>query len=90
LHGSELQSLKLFKVELGNTSTLTLPPVYFSASSWNFSAPLPFGVSGATTWLNLMTIGCWALASPQKTIVTTAKADRIVLRIIGGTSGFLP
>src|SRR5215475_10805296 len=41
----------------------TLPLVYFSASSLNFSAPLPLGVSAATTWLNLITIGCcWAPA----------------------------
>ena len=54
------------------TSTFTLPPVYFSASSRNLSAPLPFGVSGATTWLNLMTIGACAAAGPANASASTA------------------
>src|SRR5438874_2251289 len=45
---------------------MTLPLVYFSASSLNLSEPLPLGVSGATTWLNLMTIGAWAVAGPAR------------------------
>ena len=46
----------------GYTSTFTRPFVRSSASFLKYSAPLPFGVSTATTWLNLMTIGCWAAA----------------------------
>jgi hypothetical protein len=37
--------------------------VSFSASSLKRSAARPFGVSVATTWLNLMTMGAWAHAA---------------------------
>src|SRR4030095_5507462 len=56
----------------GYTSTLTRPLVRSSASCLNRSAPLPFGVSMATTWLNLMTIGCCALALVGASSVVTA------------------
>src|SRR5262249_6836924 len=69
-------SLSLYSVELGYTSTFTRPLVYFSASSRNLSAPLPLGVSSATTWLNLITIGCCAKprwpASAKAPIVESA------------------
>src|SRR3569623_1907865 len=48
-----------------------MPLVYFSASSLNFSAPLPFGVSLATTWLNLMMMGS-ALAGPARPSASAA------------------
>jgi hypothetical protein len=57
--------------ELGKTCTSTLPGSFFSASSLNFSAALPFGVPSATTWLNLITIG-WATAVPAKAISADA------------------
>jgi hypothetical protein len=41
-----------------------LPGNLRSAASLNFSAPWPLGVFSATTWLNLMTIGACALATP--------------------------
>jgi hypothetical protein len=42
---------------------------------------LPFGVSAATTWLNLMTIGASAAAGPIIASAATAVAARINLRI---------
>jgi hypothetical protein len=42
----------------------------------NFSAALPFGVSGATTWLNLMTIGPPDGASPGTLTATAAAAAK--------------
>jgi len=32
------------------------------------------GASGDTTWLNLMTIGCWAKAAPASAKLVAAKA----------------
>src|ERR1700690_1387707 len=61
----------------------TLPLVYFSASSLNLSAPLPFGVSFATTWLNLMMIGDWAMPVPGAMKMAAAAAARSHLRIDG-------
>src|SRR6185295_3064671 len=49
---------------------LTRPFVYCSANSLNLLAPLPFGVSGATTWLNLMLIG----ACPSAPAEASARA----------------
>src|SRR5437867_3228546 len=46
----------------GYNSTLTRPLVRSSASFLKYSAPLPLGVSTATTWLNLMMVGCCAIA----------------------------
>jgi len=41
------------------------------------SAPLPLGVSGATTWLNLMVIGaCARAAAPKPTVASAAAAPR--------------
>ena len=42
------------------------PLVRSSASFLKYSAALPLGVSMATTWLNLMTIGCCACAGEGK------------------------
>src|SRR3569833_473513 len=59
---ASISSLSLYSVLLGYTSTLTRPWVAFSASSLKRMAAWPFGVFGATTWLNLITIGVWANA----------------------------
>jgi hypothetical protein len=40
---------------------------------------LPFGVSLATTWLNLMTIGACAMAAPEARKTAVAAAARINL-----------
>jgi hypothetical protein len=55
--------------------------VYFSPSSLNFSEPLPFGVSGATTWLNFRTIGACADAGPIKASAAMAAALRMTFRM---------
>src|SRR5258707_830280 len=59
-----------------------LPLVYFSASSLNLSEPLPFGVSGDTTWLNLMTIGDCARAGPDSASAR-AVPSKSAMRFIG-------
>src|SRR3954469_10258311 len=73
------------------------PFVYFSASSLNLSAPLPLGVSGATTWLNLITIGAWACApvrgrvsraAPQSAAMSLFKG--VLPCLLGVLSGFAP
>jgi hypothetical protein len=56
--------------------------VYFSASSLNFSEANPFGVFGATTWLNLMTIGDCAAAGPTRVNTAIDAAAKINLRMI--------
>jgi uncharacterized Ntn-hydrolase superfamily protein len=61
---------------------LTLPFVYLSASSLNFSAPFPFGVSLATTWLNLMTICAWASAEAGAIATPARRATTMSLRIL--------
>src|SRR5205085_10445795 len=43
-----------------------LPILAASASSLNFSAALPLGVSSATTWLNLRTMLCCACAAEHR------------------------
>src|SRR4029077_3996560 len=65
----------------GYTSTLTLPSVYFSASSLNFSAALPLDVSEATTWLNLMTVRALADTSPTSASAAIAAAANTILRM---------
>jgi len=66
LHRAELQRLELLAVlvELAVGIDLDLDPalVLASASSLNFSAPLPLGVSSVTTWLNFTMMGCCACA----------------------------
>src|SRR3954452_20714549 len=57
-------SLSLYSVELAYTSTLTLPLVSSPARLAKNSDALPLGVSLATTWLNLITIGACASALP--------------------------
>jgi hypothetical protein len=47
----------------------------------NFSAANPFGVFGATTWLNLMTIGACADAGPAKTNAAIDAAAQTNLRM---------
>jgi hypothetical protein len=47
----------------------------------NFSAPKPFGVFGATTWLNLMTIGACASAAPGTAMMAAAAAASRSLRM---------
>ena len=68
LHRAERQRLHLLAVLVQRRVRvqldLDLAGQRFSASSLNFSAALPFGVSAATTWLNLMMIGCCASAVP--------------------------
>src|SRR3954453_9062289 len=73
---ASISSLSLNNDEFGYTSTFTLPPVYLSASYLNLSTPLPFGVSLATTWLNLMMIGDCAAAGPA----TVLSAHRTAVR----------
>lgn len=53
----------LYSWLLGYRLTCTRPRVRDSASSLNFCAALPLGVSGATTWLNLITTGLAANAA---------------------------
>jgi len=69
--------------EFGNTCTCTLPGSSFSATSLNFSAPCPFGVASATTWLNFTTIGPCASAAPENASATApasiAPMNRIFL-----------
>jgi len=55
---------------------LTLPLVNSSAFLAKNSAALPLGVSLATTWLNLMTIGCWAEASSGTADRTTVSKPK--------------
>ncbi|MET3346128.1 hypothetical protein ABIF52_006509 [Bradyrhizobium japonicum] len=46
----------------------------------NFSDALPFGVSVATTWLNLMMIGDWAdagMAKPSASAATDAAIAKV-------------
>src|SRR5262249_9322965 len=43
-------------------------------SSLNTTAAFPLGASGDTTWLNLITIGCWAKAAPASAKLVAAKA----------------
>ena len=73
---ASISSPSLYSVEFGYTSTLTLPGSAFSASSLNFSAPLPFGVSWATTWLNLMMMGCCACAAETANTAAAASASQ--------------
>jgi hypothetical protein len=47
----------------------------------NFSAAKPFGVFGATTWLNLMTMGSAADAGVIKARAATDAAANKILRI---------
>src|SRR5574343_614552 len=57
-------SLSLYSWLFGKTCTCTRPLVRSSASFLKYSAALPFGVSCATTWLNLITKSA-ALAMPE-------------------------
>jgi len=61
LHGAELQRFQFFLVlkqlAVGINLHLDLAVGVFAGEFLNLSAARPFGVSGATTWLNLMTIG---------------------------------
>src|SRR5271169_2819205 len=57
----------------------TLPLVRSSASCLNRSAAIPFGVSGATTWLNLITIGACAQAAPAKSSAATTHSHLRVM-----------
>ncbi len=67
---------------LGYTSTLTRPLVRSSASCLKRSAPLPLGVSSATTWLNLMTIGCCAAAGAiASASAAQASASALAIRV---------
>src|SRR5438046_3699046 len=68
-------SASLNSMLFGYTSTLTRPFVRSSARRLNSFAACPFGVSGAATWLNLMTIGCCAAAGPATR--STARAAQI-------------
>jgi hypothetical protein len=43
---------------------------------------LPFGVSEATTWLNLMTIGAWAVAGPASANAAIDAAAKISLCMV--------
>src|SRR5438105_15534990 len=74
---ASISSPSLYSWLLGNTSTLTRPLLRSSASFLNCSAPLPFGVSSATTWLNLMTTGCCADAVPKANVAEIATATKM-------------
>src|SRR4051794_13112804 len=79
---ASISSLSLYSDELGKTSIVTLPLVYFSASSLNFSAPLPLGVSLATTWLKLMTIGHGDPGSHQKNRIADDRQHQFTHEIL--------
>src|SRR6476469_9614625 len=73
---ASISSPSLNSALFGYTSTLTRPLVRSSASFLKYSAPLPLGVSTATTWLNLMTIGCCANAEPANASSADAATTR--------------
>jgi hypothetical protein len=82
LHRAKLQRLELFLVlvelRVRIDLDLHLAAGVFLGQFLEFLGALPFGVFGATTWLNLMMIGDCAAAGPTSASTATEAAARMI------------
>ena len=85
LHRAELQRLELFLVlvelRVRIDFDLHLAVGVLLGQFLELFGAMPFGVLGATTWLNLMTIGACADAGPISANAATDAAAKINLRM---------
>ena len=88
LHRTELQRFDFFLVLVEMAVrvrlALTRPLLRSSASCLKRSEPLPFGESGATTWLNLMTTGAVVWASAKGATAARPSRRRSAEKRAGG------